>query len=385
MSENTHQYIGLDKVVFTNIIVRYIDTQKISQLKNVKIQCNPDHQYEFQKDGWGIQCISIADNDAFLDFYYSCGYYENTRNSNANLTITVSNMRRYLYPNWSGERNVCWAEYNHYLHCCMDVLEKKYGIFTNFESCAVRYMEINCNIQLLSAFETYEQPLNLLMFFLPKTMKKQNRWEALDKDNGKIKVESMQRGNNSTSFIAYNKSKQIQETQSNQNSDVQQQTDILRLELKFLTKKRVQAAFGTAVWNDLSDKQISEAFYTYFQKKMVNKYANWQKECQKKCVELLKRMQKKYRNRWAYAVMEYIRNKHEQTGMPYILDIVQLIDALKELPDPHRNISRKISSIKNIQVENDVYYNNNCEKMTEIFSGVDEAYYNTIFRKQSDA
>ena len=69
--------------------------------------------------------------------------------------------------------------------------------------------------------------------------------------------------------------------------------------------------------------------------------------------------------------MQEIRNKSESMMIPYILDIKQVCNAYRELPDPNRNMNRSIKSLLNIPIENDIYSNNDVGKVFEIFDSLD--------------
>ena len=63
-------------------------------------------------------------------------------------------------------------------------------------------------------------------------------------------------------------------------------------------------------------------------------------------------------------------------GVPYILDIEQVYEAIKSFPDKNKN--RKVKSLGNIPVDDDVYKKHDLRKAHEVLQGCELAYQNTI-------
>ena len=51
----------------------------------------------------------------------------------------------------------------------------------------------------------------------------------------------------------------------------------------------------------------------------------------------------------------------------FTIDIEQICNAFRKLPDPNGHVNRSIKSLLNITVENDVYRNKDIDKVFEIF------------------
>lgn len=86
---------------------------------------------------------------------------------------------------------------------------------------------------------------------------------------------------------------------------------------------------------------------------------------------MIKDCRKKSSKVWHRNLMEEIRNKSEIMMIPFILDIEQVCTALRKLPDPNRNVSRCIKSLLKINIENDVYRNNDLDKVHEILNALE--------------
>ncbi len=85
-------------------------------------------------------------------------------------------------------------------------------------------------------------------------------------------------------------------------------------------------------------------------------------------MRLIRATRREYPKPWHHMTMQHIRNQREMYGVPYILDIEQVAEAYKLLPDKHRNSSRAIGALMGIQIRDDLYHCHDREKIQEIFS-----------------
>ena len=108
--------------------------------------------------------------------------------------------------------------------------------------------------------------------------------------------------------------------------------------------------------------------YAYMSKKMVKKYEEWYKKREKELMALIEQTRAKYKTRWQEKLRHQIYNTSEHLRVPYILDIEQVCQAMCRLPDPYHNCGRACESMCSSKVENDLYHNNDCDKVREILS-----------------
>ena len=107
------------------------------------------------------------------------------------------------------------------------------------------------------------------------------------------------------------------------------------------------------------------------------RFQKWMEIRKRELVRMIKECRKNNSQRWHYDIMTIIRNRSEYAEIPFILDIEQLHEAVRMIPDKNR--SRKINSINRILLEDDdVYKNKDLEKAFEILSGIKQSYENTI-------
>lgn len=201
-----------------------------------------------------------------------------------------------------------------------------------------------------------------------------------DKNTKKLKAESFFRGNKSMEVIFYDKQRQLNETKKDSHKI---DKPILRIEYRLKTKQKVNAAIGTAFWNDFNDKLIADYFIEYSRKELSSRFQKWMDMRKKELAQLIKECRASNSQRWHYNLMTEIRNRSENAEIPFILDIEQVYEAVRMIPDKNR--SRKIKSIDSILLEDDdVYKNKDINKAFEIISGIEQAYKNTMHQYVSE-
>ena len=175
--------------------------------------------------------------------------------------------------------------------------------------------------------------------------------------------ESYMRGNKSKEIIFYDKTQELHDTGNTLDDDI----SILRIELRLKDKKKIKSSFGSCLWGEINDTVIVECFHQEIYHQLSKKYEAWEEKREKKLRKLIKNCRVKKKKTWHHLLMQEIRNKSESMMIPYILDVEQVCNAFRKLPDPHRNVNRSIKSLLNITVENDIYRNNDIDKILEIF------------------
>lgn len=180
--------------------------------------------------------------------------------------------------------------------------------------------------------------------------------------------------------IFYDKQLQLNETKKDSDKIG---TPILRIEYKLKTKQKINAAIGTASWNEINDRLIADYFLAYSRKELSSRFQKWMEMRKKELVRLVKECRKNNSQRWHYDLMTVIRNRSEHAEIPFILDVEQVYEAVRMIPDKNR--SRKINSIGRILIsKDDVYKNRDIEKAFEIISGIEQSYKNTIHQYVSE-
>lgn len=368
---NLIQRIGIDKIQLSSFAIMDMDLLKLSQMEQaeIKLSTNVERLYKRHMPGTnaGITKIIIKDNQIFSDLII--GY---TNDSNGipieyiYLTITVSNAKGYNLENLS------YAEYSTYIDCVIEYIQSEYSIALLTDYMKVDYIEINANILLEQKFHKYNRVLKLLMSFFNKHLGKLSSYENFKCKQG-TQEESYKRGNKSKEIIFYNKSQQLNDTKI----PLDENLSLLRMELRLKDRKIIKSVFNSNFWKDLNDKKIVDYFSEEIYTQLAKKFEDWQKTRKKELKKMIVYFRKQSTKIWHHLLMQYIRNKSESLMIPYILDIEQVCDSFRELPDPNRNNSRSIKSLLNIYIENDVYKNNDINKAIEIFNAL-ESYSKLI-------
>lgn len=187
-----------------------------------------------------------------------------------------------------------------------------------------------------------------------------------NKDKKGLQEESYTRGNNSKEIVFYDKTQELKDSDTPFEDDM----PILRIELRLKTGAKIKSTFETRLWNDLDDKKIVEHFHQEIYSHLSKKFEEWEGTRKKELKKLIVKCRKESTKVWHHLVMQEIRNKSESMMIPYVLDIEQVCNAFKELPDPNRNATRSIKSLLNISIENDIYRNNDTDKVREVFNAL---------------
>lgn len=367
------QRIGLDKIRLSNLaIVGEIDFNtleqdgniiEINQTTNAKRRCR---RYRPGTNA-GITKIIVKDNQIFSDLIIGCANDSNGLPIEyVYLSITVANIKGCNLENMSHD------EYSDYIESVMDYIAHQYGIVLLYDSMKLDYVEINANILLNQDFPKYGRVLKLLMSMFDNHLGKLNSYEKLKSKEG-AQAESYKRGNKSKEVVFYDKAQELKDTCNALDDDI----PILRIELRLKDKKKIKAVFGSCLWGEIDDTRIAECFNQEIYSQLSKKFEEWEEKRGRELKKLIVNCRKKSKKIWHHLLMQEIRNKSESMMIPYILDIEQVCNAYKELPDTNRNANRSIKSLLNIPIENDIYRNNDMDKCFEILNAL-ESYITAV-------
>lgn len=368
---NLIQRIGIDKLQLSGFAIKEIDILKLIQMKKVDIQQSANKTRLYKRHmpdtNAGIAKIIIKDNHIFSDLIIGCANDSNGLPIEyVYLTVTVTNARGFNLENMS------YIEYDAYIAYVLGYIESEYGIALASYFMKVDYLEINANVFLEQDFAKYNRVLKLLISLFHNHMGKLSTYDSIPNSKG-LEEESYKRGNNSTEIVFYDKSKQLNDMDIPFDEDV----SILRLELRLKNKTKIKSVFESCYWKDIDDKKIVEYFHKEICTQLSKKYEKWTATRNKELKKLIVSARQKSSKIWHHLIMQEVRNKSESMLLPYILDIEQICNAFRELPDPNRNVNRSIKSLLNISIENDLYKNNDIQKVYEIFN-ILESYSKAI-------
>lgn len=370
-----YQKIGIDKIQFYGLGLERdggIDFTRLMRHECVSIE----------EAGAGIACvrylpntnrgiskITIKDNQVFSDLLIGCSRDGKGRpHEYIYLIITVDNARGdNLEP-------MSYIEYSFYLENVISYIADTYGIYLHSDLVKVKYMEINTNILLSKKFSEYNRAFRLLMSFPDKKFGKLSTYDSVSKNkkNTTLNGESYKRGNKSIELILYDKSRQTEDKWKK--AEAPKLPQYLRIEYRLLNPKKVEAELGSSHWKDLSDNIIADWFVNKFKRQILDKYAEWEEERQKALLKLISKCRRKNPKTWHHLLMQEIRNISEINGISYILDIEQVHEAIRHIPNSGKYCSRSISAIDKIDIDRDIYRNHDMSKIQEIINGIELAY-----------
>lgn len=365
---NNIQRIGLDKVRLSNLVIMdEIDFEILKQDgNNVEIYTTTDKKRRYRRytpdTNTGITKIIIKDNQLFSDLIIGC-----TRDSNGlpieylYLTITVTNVKG------CNLENMAYEEYSNHIESIMDYIAHQYGIVLLYDCIKLDYAEINANVLLNEKYPKYGRVLKLLMSLFDNHMGKLSSYEKLKSKEG-AQSESYKRGNKSKEVIFYDKVQELHDTGNALDDD--EDISILRIELRLKDKKKIKSSLGSCLWGEIDDTKIVECFHREIYHQLSKKFEEWERKRNTELKKLIVNCKKKSKKTWHHLLMQEIRNKSESMMMPYVLDVEQVCNAYRELPDPNGNVNRSIKAILNIPIEHDIYKDNNVDKCFEILNAL---------------
>lgn len=356
--------VGIDKLELNNIIVKNLDYDKLKNMSNVHFQYS-DTPTSLRCNYVNYKQIVIRNDDNFQSLAIMVQPGCNSIIVSLNLSVSLL----------TGESNVepfSWIEYNDSLHKLQNHILREYGIGLDMDTAMVRYIELTGNIEVSAPYREYEPCLAVLMSFLPGNLKYHEVRGAKAKAGATI-----YRKNNSREVVVYDKNAQQNQRKKSETKQ------LIRLEIRLNSRsyhRIIEKELGTRIWSELNDATITDYFYHYFSKYFVDRYDDW---CQRRSKELkkdLKALRKKYPRRWHNEIMTSVRRRTIENKVPYILDLSQIEDALRELlqEQGRKNISRTLKTLRQ-SVDNgdpcrlhdcELFLQGNLQKMDEILSSI---------------
>lgn len=348
-----HAQIGIDKIRFGGFCIENWDIAYLEELSrhnsSIKIATSIDGEWQ----------IEIADNYLFSDLIMGCRRHGCQMVEYVYLTMSPTNVCGH------NQDNLLWSEYNACLGTVLEYIQTQYSICLGIKNLNVKMMEINCNIPLDGAYVGYDRVIRLLMSFLPKHLR--NSQPYASRRVTENSSPSYLHSNNSMSVKIYNKTAQMRAKFPNL-PELGEDYDVMRIEISLDSSEKIESSLGSNLWSELSDTAIADYYHRYIIETMQRKYQQWHQKRQCELVRLLRKNRREHPKDWHHLTMQHIRNQSELAGVPYILDIEQVAEAYKQLPDKHRNRSRAIRSLLEIPIEDDLYKHQDREKVREIFT-----------------
>lgn len=324
----------IDKLTLSNIgIVSFADFEDLLRRGIVEVSSSPIRY--ITQSGQEFTRLNI-ENDKLIDKMFAgakCNGWG--RSDYCNMTTTIKNKE-------TGNL-VCYTM-DDYVGQLLDIqnhLWDAYGIEVDFSDVAVKEMEINKTFKLEGDFREYHRVLNLIMTNLPYYMKSQMDYKkvvggdidyqtyyATSKESPKSKRYMM--------FKVYNKTKAL--------SQMVLLTDsYIRFEISLIGSERVQKAFGTNRFSELTDEAIDTFFHEQIQKMVIKPYLAWKKKRDKEVLSLMKETRIANIRHWQVDVLRTLQNKEIEERRVVLLDVEELMNLVDKM---HIATKRK-SEVKN--------------------------------------
>lgn len=364
-------FIGFDKLEFNHLNIISIDFKKLHNISNVKMTIAQD-RYSYNRIFFShetqtyFSTIVIHDNNYFSDLIIGVIIRNNQQMLFTRLTFTISSVDGTNLNPWS------YTTYNQHICKTLQYISDQYGIRLDANDMTICSAEVNITISLECEYSKYQRALNKYCTYLP-SLKNSNSHSAYTNKKTAKRDGTCYCSNKQHEVIIYDKRSEILEKKYI--SSETKLPNLLRIEHRLKNGKKIRDAWGTDKWNDLDMKQVFDYFYLILYKKTLkHDRMNVQKK-QKEMIAIIKKNQKKYPTCWPMQVVNQVRNIEQDTKIPYILDIEELCNAIEHAcGKKDKNVSRKRNYPITHQVENDVFFQHDRDKLDEIFTKIDLAY-----------
>lgn len=151
--------------------------------------------------------------------------------------------------------------------------------------------------------------------------------------------------------------------------------DLLRIELRLLTPEKVKSALGSNVWKKIDDNLIADYFYRCMSKWYVNHAQQWETQCRTRIKKRLQEAKNETSKNWHHLLLRRFKNEEIRTRIPVILDIEQVVDAIRDLQVPSYTKSHMVGVIRGAKCsEKDVFWKKDLDKLHEILDGFQTAH-----------
>lgn len=350
--------IGLDRMVVTNFIIVKLDYRKLESHVNVEVEKKEEGYRYCLSDGKGFSKLKIED-------YRRFGVLSAGTSRNKYGMHLYSRMEVTIGEKHTGNlQNLTVMEYKTRIREIFSYLHTEYGVETRWEEVTISLLEINCTFSINAEFYRYHRVLRLMMYNLPAYYKKITEVRNRNHEENRLESETYYRGNDSLQIKLYDKRKQLQETYHYEYGE-----NLLRIEFVLKRAQKVREVFKSNRLKDLTDDKIYSFFWRQFKKLFIKRYISWKKQNESVLKKMILKHKLEYGNQWAGSLLNYCRNQEQQTGIPVLLSIEDLFYILKPM-DQYGHFSRTKQSLLRKCEGQDVYLQNDSQKIREIFSKI---------------
>lgn len=353
--------IGIDKMVVTGFRILSIRLDVLKKHPNVTMDKDGELTYQLE-DGNSFRWLKINDNRMFGTLCAGTKVYPYSKRDYEKLEITIND------PGTGNLQNMTLCEYKSRVNKIFSYLYEEYGIRVETDNVKISQLEINCTFPIKEPFYKYHRVLRLMMFNLPDYYQKVMEVSKKNKEDARLEQETFYRGNKSMEIKIYDKARQLEEIKG-----IPCDCSLMRIEFVLKNAKKVKEVFKTNVLEEIQDGQISRYYMKQFHKLFEKRYHLW-KENNRMCLQkMIIEHKAGSRKCWQRNLLNACRNYEQRDRVPLLLDINDLLEEIKK-EEKQGHFKRIKASVLQKCEKDDVYLQNDTEKIQEIFTKINEAY-----------
>lgn len=195
-------------------------------------------------------------------------------------------------------------------------------------------------------------------------VKKKNKKEL------RVESETFYRGNDRMQIKIYDKKRHLRDI-----GICSIKENVMRIEFVLKTSAKIKEAFGTSYIKDITNGIVTEYYMIQFRELFHYPYEKWKKYNGKLLSERIQYHKSNSMKCWQRNLLCECRNLELKNRVPIILDIENLLEQVKLL-EKNGHYSRVKKGILNKCNMNDVYLQNDCQKIEKIIDKVHWIYKN---------
>lgn len=357
------ELILLDKICLYNFTVKAVENISVLQDKEIITVKERQLKYVVLDTGEYFSTLHI-EKTAFFDVFF----------------FGVRKNKIYGYMEMSvpddGYHNLNCLTVTQYIQRIKDTacfLQERYGIIVDFRDIKYKSIEINKTLILSDNFQTYRRPIALLMYLLPNVLRlKEADFSETDIHPNKIKdydrkisTYTKSSGKKGISVKIYDKKRQLEMC-----FNIVTYQNYLRYEITLKSPTKIRNAFGDNSLNVITDELIHKYFISFILCNIVTPY---DKHCKKRDIALRKILKRHYETEsktWTRDTLAEIREIELKNGVPFMLEIEELISQIKclKIDSKQQRYNLKQRFIQLCEDQNSIFLQNDGNKYTELIT-----------------
>lgn len=334
--------MGIDKIEMSCRLKSVNNIGMLIDRPNVKCNCS-DKKGRFVTTNGTIQAFSylnIKDNDVFIDLTCVHAYNVNS--------VKISFSPTNIY----GNNLDCFdiKDLEDYIDDLQCYLKTEYGLHVMFSNMEISYVELAKTFILDQPYYKYEPALKVFFWRLPYIMN-QDDHRHTNLRTGVSEFTGCRKGNKEIEWVAYNKKKQLEK---NHKSDAWLlKNDLMRIEVRLKTRRKIEQVFGTCRFDQWSDDLIVKVYGQLLEAYLFYSLENYKILMKRIISSALKHQYQRCGKgiRWQAMFVDDLYKQVQEYALPVILDMDIIEGAVnKVINNKNRNRKRTINTIEKILI-----------------------------------